>query len=85
MHHIVFSPDAFNPDASGSQPAVGHLAALAPFQAAAPAHHVGLGGSLAGHLGLGVLLQAGVQDGIRHLVAQLRRGRREVPEKEGGG
>ena len=43
-------------------------------QRSGPAHQVGLGGGLAGDLGLGVLLQAGVQDGIGHLVGQLQAG-----------
>ena len=34
-------------------------------------HHVGLGGRLARHLGVGVLRQARVQDRIGHLVAEL--------------
>ena len=36
-------------------------------------HHVGLGGSLASDLGLGVLLEASVEDGIRHLISELIR------------
>jgi hypothetical protein len=33
--------------------------------------HAGLGGSLAGNLGVGVLGQAGIKDGIRDLIADL--------------
>jgi len=34
-------------------------------------HHVGLGAGLARHLAVGVLREAGVEHGVRHLVAQL--------------
>jgi hypothetical protein len=36
-------------------------------------HHVGLGGSLASDLGFGILLKAGIEDGIRHLISELIR------------
>lgn len=56
-----------------------------PTPASGP-HHVGLGGGLAGDLGLGVLLQAGIQDGIGHLVAELQEvGRRKGWRLAAGG
>jgi hypothetical protein len=36
-------------------------------------HHVGLGGSLASDLGFGILLEAGIEDGIRDLISELIR------------
>jgi hypothetical protein len=35
--------------------------------------HAGLGGSLTGNLGKGVLLEAGIEDGVRDLIAARRR------------